>query len=282
MKLPRGTKGAKMKKLVLAAVAVMASFVLQAGGAKGILIAEESFNYENKADLDGQNGGTGWAGPWFNSPLEKQRNKIKVPGLEFPGLKTSGGRLFETGKDNRSFRDIDTSRPEVAGLLETGDYKKPAFGKHGTTIWFSFIMKLAGGNAYSGLHLSDCVEPEKDSFGNKKHQRIQLGRNNKDPHYSLLRVTNGGPGPGNWYSNTLVDETVRLVVCRFDFKDPADEGWMWLDPKPGAEPEALKADVHADKISHFMFNSINAGGNAKSEVDEIRIGTTYSSVAPGK
>ena len=268
-----------MKNIFLAVFIVLAAFTLRADGA-GILIAEESFNYENNSDLDGQNGGTGWAGPWFNSPLEKQRNRIKAPGLEFPELKVSGGRLFETGKDNRSFRDIDTTRPEVAGLLAAGDYKKPAFGKHGTTIWFSFIMKLAGGNAYSGIHLSDGVEPEKDSFGNKKHQRIQLGRNNKNPHYSLLRVTNGGPGPGNWYSNTLVDETVRLVVCRFDFKDPADEGWLWIDPKPGKEPENSKADVHADKITHFMFNSINAGGNAKSEVDEIRIGTTYSSVTP--
>ncbi len=266
--------------LVLAAVAVLVSSVLQAGGAKGILIAEENFNYENKADLDGQNGGIGWAGPWFNSPLEKQRNKINVPGLEFSGLKTSGGRLFETGRDNRSFRDIDTSRPEVANLLEAGDYKKPAFGKHGTTIWFSFIMKLAGGNAYSGLHLSDGVEPAKDKYGNKKRQRIQLGRCNISPRYFLGRVTNGGPGDGKWFSEVLCDEKVRLVVCRFDFKDPAEEGWMWIDPKHGAEPEAAKAEVHADKITHFMFNSINAGGNAKSEVDEIRIGTTYSSVTP--
>ena len=268
-----------MKKFVLAAFVVLVSFALRADGAKGILIAEESFNYENSAELDGQNGGTGWAGPWFNSPLEKQRNRVKVPGLEFPGLRTSGGRLFETGKDNRSFRDIDTARPEVAGLLDTGDYKSPAFGKHGTTIWFSFIMKLAGGNAYSGLHLSDGVEPDKDKYGNKKHQRIQLGRCNISPKYFLGRVTNGGPGDGKWFSDVLCDENVRLVVCRFDFKDPSDEGWMWIDPALGKEPDTSSA-LHAEKISHFMFNSINVGGNAKSEVGAIRMGTSYSSVTP--
>ncbi|GEM_PF-6894147 len=268
-----------MRKLFLVLAAVAGCAILRAGDIKGILIAEESFNYENKADLDGQNGGIGWAGPWFNSPLEKQRNRIKVPGLEFPGLKTSGGSLFETGKDNRTFRDIDTSRSEVAGLLDTGDYKKPAFGKHGTTIWFSFIMKLAGGNAYSGLHLSDGVEPEKDKYGNKKHQRIQVGRCNISPKYFLGRVTNGGPGDGKWFSDVLCDENVHHVVCRFDFKEPADEGWMWIDPALGKEPGTSSA-LRAEKITHFMFNSINAGGNAKSEVDEIRIGTAYSSVTP--
>ena len=248
----------------------------------GILIASESFIYADGTNLDGCNGGTGWDGAWFNSPLEKKHNIVKGEGLSFDGFQTEGGSLLEIGQDNRTFRNIYTKRPELAGLLDLGDYKKPAFGKHGTTLWMAFIMKLAGGNAYSGIHLSDGVEPEKDTFGNKKHQRIQLGRNNINPYYSLLRVTNGGPGPGNWYSDFLVDSTVRLVVCRFDFKDPADEGWMWIDPSLDVEPSAATAAAHAEKITHFMFNSLNAGGNAKSKFDELRIGTTYNIVVPGK
>ncbi|MEI7904244.1 MAG: hypothetical protein WCI43_02380 [Candidatus Firestonebacteria bacterium] len=79
-------------------------------------------------------------------------------------------------------------------------------------------------------------------------------------------MTNGGPGPGNWHSAVSVDSTVSLVVCSFDFKEPAEEGWMWIDPSLAVEPSAASAAAHAKKITHFMFNSLNAGGNAKSNL----------------
>jgi len=274
----------RASKMFLASLMIflICFYAVAADNPMGLLIAEESFDYGNNLDLDGCSGGTGWDGAWFNSPLETAHNLVIVPGLEFEGLKSGGGCLLETGKDNRTFRNIDVTRPEVAGLVDMGDYKKPAFGKHGTTVWVSFLIKRNKKNAYGGIHFLDGIEPEKDKYGNKKHQRLSLGRNNTKPEYYLGRVTNGGKDSGAWQSTVVSDDKVRLLVYKFNFKDPAEEAWMWIDPAPGKTPEDAAAAIHAAEVSHFFFNAVSAGGAASFDLDELRIGTSFDTVVPGK
>lgn len=263
------------------------SFVVRAGfivllglfispGAMAVTIAYDGFAYP-PGNVATQNGGTGWQASWFISPLEKLHNRIAETGLTYPNLQVSGGKLLESG-EHRSFRYLDTTRPEVADYLTTGAYGTKAFGKHGTTLWIAFLMTHAGGG-YGGIHLTDDLGPTVDAFADKKHQRVSLGRNNVDPHFYLGRVTGGGDGAGKWYSTVLCDATVHLVLYRFDFKEPAEEAWMWIDPPLTQEPATEKAALHATNITHFCFNAVSAGGGDHT-FDEFRIATSFAEVAP--
>jgi hypothetical protein len=167
-------------------------------------------------------------------------------------------------------------------LVCDGAYGKKAFGKHGTTIWIAFLIRKTGGNAYGGIHFTDGFEPEKDKYGFKPRQRLSLGRNNMDTHYYLGRVTNGGKGAGSWKSKVVCDDKLRFLVYCFEFKDPAEEAWMWIDPVPGKEPSKADAEIHAGDVLHFCFNAVSAGGAASYELDELGIGTSFNAVAPAR
>ena len=54
----------------------------------------------------------------------------------------------------------------------------------------------------------------------------------------------------------------------FDFKPGPEEGWMWVDPTPGHQPDPAKADLHAPQIADFRFNAVNVGSGG---VDDQQI-----------
>ena len=246
------------------------------------LIAYEGFDYAAGAGLSGLNGGTGWKDAWFGAK-GKAGAAIADLGQTFPKLAVSGLKSVLDGSDIRIFRYLDTSRPEVAGLVEDGPAGK-TFGKDGTTIWISFLIACSSFPttvSHGGIHLMDGVEVGPDY---KKTQRIQLGRQNMVKTWYLGRVDRGGPAKGTWAGTVVADATVRLLVYRFDFKVGPEEGWLWVDPEPGKVPDPAKADIHAEKISDFRFNAVNlgSGGGAAYIFDELRLGTTFADVAPAK
>lgn len=226
-----------------------------------------------------QAGGSGWKGAWFGAP-EAHGVTIGSPGIIFPNVAVRGGMCRQDGRDTRIFRHLDTARPEVAALVEDGASGK-AFGKDGTTIWIAFLIANTSypKQAAGGIHLMDGVTLDANY---KKTQRIQLGRQNLGEHWLLVRVDQGGPAAGKWDGTVTSDSTTRLLVYRFDFKPVPEEAWMWVDPAPGAEPDAAKADLHAPQIADFRFNAVNVGsGNgATFNFDEIRIGATFDAVVP--
>src|SRR5262245_48490668 len=84
------------------------------GRADGNLVVSESFAYGPTNQLAGGNGGTGWAGPWVNSPLNGSTdNAVTSGGLTMGALVAAGNKLTTRGGDYRSFRRIDTARPEI-------------------------------------------------------------------------------------------------------------------------------------------------------------------------
>ncbi len=271
--------------VMVAGLLAASSFSAPVPTKTGILIAAENFDYPAGTPLHGANGGTGWNGPWFGSPLNKADNVVSSPGLTFAGLACSGNKMRQIGRDVRSFRKLDTSRPEVTGLVVDGPHGK-TFGKDGTTIWISFLAAVSSypRTGYGGIHLCDGLgDLTRDPFGDKRaHQRISLGRNNTLAHWYLGRVTNGGPGSGKWESKVRADDTVRFLVYRFDFQAGDETARLFIDPQPGAEPDNRTAAITATNVSDFRFNtlSVGAGGAAEFHIDEIRIGTEFGIVAP--
>lgn len=272
---PLGGSGT-WQRLVLLTVAAV--FMVKAAAADQ-LIAYEGFAYEKGQSLEGGHGGIGWKGAWFG-PKGVTGLTIAEDGMSFAGLSVAGGKLLQAGTDARLFRYLDTDRPEVARLVEDGKSGK-TFGKDGTTIWISFLISCRSYPklAYGGMHLMDGVEL---GPAYKKTQRIQLGRQNMGTHWLLCRTDQGGPAAGKWDGTITSDQSVRLLVYRFDFKSGAEEGWMWVDPRPGQTPDPEKADLHAPAIADFRFNAVNvgSGGGVTFDFDELRIGDSFMVVVP--
>jgi hypothetical protein len=254
--------------------------------ARAQLISSENFQYTT-GNITGKNGGTGWSGPWFNSPLNSTDNKIDTLGLSMnPQVPGIGNKNYQIGSDVRNFRYMDTTSAWLAPLLVNGTYGK-TFGKDSTTIWIGFLISCSSYpvTAYGGLHLMDGVgDVSLDPFGFKQqHQRFQFGRDNTHNNYIMARVTNGLPGGATWQGHVLCDKQVRLLVHRIDFHSGPEEAWMWVDPPAGVTPDTSTADLHATNITDFRFNAVNigSGSSAKFYFDEMYIGTTFQSVIPG-
>src|SRR3989442_356256 len=83
-----------------------------------MLIAAESFDYPKTGPLSGLNGGTGWSGPWFTSPLNKEDNEFVTPGMSFAGVAVSGGKTISPGRETRTFRTIDLTRADLQPIVD--------------------------------------------------------------------------------------------------------------------------------------------------------------------
>jgi hypothetical protein len=252
----------------------------------GILIAVESFDYA-AGPLSGANGGSGWNGPWFTSPLAKEDSRVVTPGMLFSGLLSSGAKARTPGDEVRTFRRIATNRPELQPFLDGG-----RLGKDGTTIWVAFVMAISdvpGNNStgYASIHLNDGVgDLAKDIYGDKRnHQRVQIGDRNMAEVYYLGRVTNGAPGASGWDTTVPVDKTPRLLVTRFDFRAGEESAALFINPPYGKEPPVESAAVKG-AMSDFRFDivQIGSGGSRfakeQADFDELRIGTSFESVTP--
>ena len=269
----------------LPAVLSLAIGSLGANLARAELVAVETFDYDADTKLAGANGGIGWDGTWFKSPLVTSDNRVVGTTMTYAKLKASGRRMEQVGDDVRSFRKIDLARKQVADLVTPGDHG-PALGKTGSTIWIGFLIANASHpkQAYGGIHLCDGLgDLRKDPFGDKRaHQRISLGRSNTSKGWYLGRVTNGAPGAGKWVSNTPTDNRARFLVYRFHFHKDTVEAWLFIDPALKKEPGIESAALHARNISRFYFNTLSVGCGHGSifHLDEIRIGSTFGDVAP--
>jgi hypothetical protein len=73
---------------------------------------------------------------------------------------------------------------------------------------------------------------------------------------------------------------VRLLVYRFDFKAGNETARLFVDPRPGQEPDPKSAAITATDVTDFRFNTLSVG--AEFFLDELRIGTQFADVAPVK
>jgi penicillin amidase len=273
--------------------------VLQAGSASAasparpakpgasILIASESFDYPVGQKLSGLAGGSGWAGPWFTSPLNQDDSRIGRPGMTRPGLTATGGKVVTAGKEIRTFRTLALGRKDLAPWVDDG-----RLGRDGSTVWIAFVTALSDlpGNSnegYGSIHLNDGVgDLTMDQYGDKRnHQRIQIGDRNSATNYYFGRVTNGAPGSAGYDTTVPFDTTPHLVVTRIDFHPGDETFWLFIDPVPGQEPKDADA-IATGPLSDFRFDTVQVGSGGsrfpdeKVDTDELRIGTSYASVLP--
>lgn len=247
-----------------------------------LLIASESFTYPSSVALSGLSGGAGWRGAWFTSPLNQEDSRTAPASWSVPGVRTAGGKLVTAGREIRTFRRLDLSRPELAGLVDQG-----RLGRDGTTIWIAFLTALSDlpGNSargYGSIHLNDGVgDLAVDQYGDKRaHQRIQIGDRNSAEVFYIGRVTNGAPGGASVDTPVPFDTTPRLVVARFDF-EPGDEAFaLFVDPATDREPPLSSAAARG-RMRDFRFDIVQVGSGGshfpdqRIDLDELRIASSF-------
>lgn len=248
-----------------------------ASGPHDGLYAYDGFNYP-AGPLSDQNGGFGWAGPWFNiaagGPPEANTNGVSVGSLEYDAMVPLGNRAVQRAQRNRIRRSLSTSVGGVfdtAGLVENQDGVR-LIGRDGTTVYLSFLQRVSKtGDVFYGLelHRGDgnfnrvlCIGngAEQCGYGVTSNYNVYglqnfpaLGEENTDVNFFVVKITFG---PGN---------RDRVEVFR--------------NPKSLVDENTCTADAVLD--GNFAFDRIGIGnfdGTKIHEVDEIRVGTSLLAV----
>jgi hypothetical protein len=241
------------------------------------LYAYDGFNYP-AGPLDEQNGGFGWAGPWFtveaDSKATSGSNGVKADSLVYEGLIPAGNRAVQTAQQNRIRRSLSTSIGGVfdaAGLIENQDGVR-LIGRDDNVIYLSFLQRVDKiKDVFYGLelHRGDgntnrvlCIGNGAEGTGygvtsnfNVYGQRNfpSLGQENTETNFFIVKITFG------------VGNRDRVEV----FRNPAS-----LVDESACQPDA-------ELVGNFAFDRISLGnfnGTKVHEIDEIRVGTTFRAV----
>ncbi len=230
---------------------VLGMLVLHAGAASAGTLIFDAFQYPPGSGLNGQNGGTGFSGPW----VATTDYTIGAGFLPVPGLASIGNHVTFT-ENNLAVSEATRS------VLNAG------LGKDGTTTWLSFVMQ-ADANPTTGL-----FEFSLPNFFIGKTSVTQANQ---------WGVSQGGPAQ---LSNVPILQGVPVfVVVEFQFNaDPNanDQATVFFNPTPGlAAPNVPGIVVSENFASAIGAVFLDAGNGTAFSFDPLVFGDTYADVAPG-
>ncbi|GAB5442642.1 MAG: hypothetical protein Fues2KO_29910 [Fuerstiella sp.] len=220
------------------------------------LLAYESFSY-GAGNLQGANGGTGWATGWNVS--SGSTAVVDVNGLDDPTglLPTAGGAA-----------EMNTS----SNFVQTRELST-ALGADGTSAWFSILLR-PDSIAFDGmsLYLGDVGGP---------NDHVTIGAFRDD----FLITRNSSTATGTYINNVVTSGQTYLLTARVDFAAGADTVTLYVDPTPGLgspdSPGAMTAQLTTADLGSFTTVGMVGGftGN-RAQFDELRVGETFLDVAP--
>jgi len=251
--------------------------ILPSSGPHDGLLAEETFRYP-AGPLEAQNGGFGWAGPWFTTSADDEAgpdsNRVQPGSLAVEGIVPVGNRALLAANYNRIRRQLATSVGGVfdaAGLVENRDELR-LVGRDGTVVYLSFLQRVSQlDDSFYGveLHRGDgnanrvlCIGNKADGAGYGATSSVNvygaknlpaLGQETTDVNFFVIKITYG-------VENRDVVEVYR---------NPRS-----LRDESACTPTAvLRGNFAFDRISLANFD-----GTKTHEVDEIRVGAHFLAV----
>lgn len=138
-----------------------------------------------------------------------------------------------------------------------------SYGEDGETIWLSFLGQAAdrtGGARWAGISLGPNA--------------LYFGKPNQESNWGIRHTIDDG----GTVTSTPADLDV-FFVARIDYKAGAEDIYMWINPLLDEMPDVDDADAFVQE-SLPVFDTITLAGRWSTDFDEIRLGTTYRSVAP--
>jgi hypothetical protein len=242
------------------------------------LLAEEAFRYP-EGPLEAQNGGFGWAGPWFTTSADDEdagpdSNRVTPGSLAVQGIVPVGNRAVIEGNRNRIRRQLATSVGGVfdaEGLVENQDEIR-LVGRDGKHVYLSFVQRVSRVNdGFYGLelHRGDgngnrvlCIGNGADGAGYGATSNVNvygaknlpaLGVESDEPNFFVIKVSFG------------VDNRDTVEI----YRNPAS-----LRDERECQPDAvLRGNFAFDRISLANFD-----GSKIHEVDELRVGAHFLAV----
>ena len=229
-------------------------------GLLAVTPAAEGFNYTSGASIASKGSvGAGWSGAWSDTPTPGQMT-VSSGGLSSPGgqLPVSGNGITLNGIG--AFGSTNASR----GLSST-------VGGTDETVWVSFLVK-----------------PDKTSSFD--YMGIQLGQSGQQLFvgYQGSNFTMNKSGGGGTTVNVAgaVSGQTALLVLRLDILASGNEtATLYVNPSTGLAAPDVTASTAKTDLNVGTFSAIGlAGGRGLAAnaavIDEIRIGSTFLSVAP--
>ncbi|MGH9362269.1 MAG: hypothetical protein ACRD2T_10160, partial [Thermoanaerobaculia bacterium] len=225
--------------------------------------ASEPFAYSPPgADLQGQAGGTGFAGPWapggFNASIHDSYD-IAAGSLAFQELAVSGNRM-QSAPTNAI---AGLSRP-LAVPIAAGDT---------TTLYFSLLLRPEGAlgegvfNGFFGAYL--------DGTGAAGNSDLFVGKPGSEVVGRYVIEDRGGSGQVQSGVAPVVGETVLLVV-RADLQPGVEVFTLYVNPEP-CQPEppsgTVKSDLDLEDVTGLVIYSTGA-----FSIDELRLGSSFAEV----
>lgn len=239
--------------------ALVASLLLIPAAVHAGFIAGDSFSYPDRADLQRQNGGTGFSTPWalagFNAQTAANFDVIagSLPSPQ-PGLPTAGNHVASPAQQAITGIGRLLSNPLTTGTY----YISMLIGPDGPVGEGAF-----GG--FFGMYLDSAAGDANDLFFGKPGNRSQ---------WSVETRGGDGQSASNY---TAVSGRTDLLVLKADLRPGADQFTLWVNrPLGGGDPssfDAFKGDLDVGTVSGLVLY-----GTGSFAVDEIRVGTTYADV----
>ena len=234
-----------MKKLAI--VTVVALFM--AASAQAAPVAYEGFDYTAGQSLLNQSGGSGWTAAWVNGTLDEDAT-IVSPGLTYSGLPTVGNASTTQNQSNaRAFT--------TTGLMDDGD-----------VLWFSCLLNPTGTS--SDLRFQVTSTNARGKGGGFRVGSYQ----SETEQWTVTAAINDGGGTGS----VLIDkDSVSLIVGRTTFADSGDDRVdVWVNPTSEPTGDSTVYALRAMTAGDYVW--FGGGGSWQANLDEIRVGTTFSDV----
>jgi hypothetical protein len=211
----------------------------------------EPFSYTAAANLNTQNGGTGFSGAWSGATTAT----INASGLSYstvPALGLAASTAAGTAVAN--------SRSVSATL-----------GGNGTTTYFSFLMR------------PDNVNTARNAeFGLIGSANLWVGKSfsGTDNTHFVLESGTAGSGTGlQATTTTATSGTTVLLVLRADFAAGNDTFKLYVNPTSVLEPGSAAATLTGIDVGTSL-TSLQINGNLGFTFDELKIGSSYADVVP--
>jgi len=230
-----------MRRMIILAVAFF--MVTIPISAHATIIAQDSFDY-SPGSLGGNSGGTGWSGAWTGSVSVLDGGSLSYTDSGGRELVTNGNRVTAPG----------TSYRYLGRELQNED------------VWISFLIDRDYINImWAGISLYN--DGDEYLFMGKIGNSNQLGVHEWEGIDRMSPIANDSLDP-------------VLFLTQLSFSSSGTEWYAWLNPDLNTIPDTSTADAHNIHPYLSVVDQIRIAGETGIEFDELRIGATYSDVAP--
>ncbi len=236
-----------------------------AGAAQAALLDYDGFDYTGTAIAD-QNGGIGWGGPWVNTTGDPRltNDGVSLDSAAFP-FAPVGSRLIRIPPSDGATVD----RAAVRNLAQN-----VSLAEDGVLYASTLVRRGADGAATAGSDVQFQFRTTGGTIG------FRFGVSAADVFYVGLNAvdTNNGAAP-------IGADTVYFLVAKL-VSSAAGSDQLFLkvygpnDTVPASEPAAWSLTTSGARSDVLTQLRVNVGAsNSYAEIDEIRIGSDWASVA---